>query len=129
MNLWMGEDFSIKKGDHAMEKKGKGPGKITKKVRLFLSLDPLRIIEGTVTIPSSRARLSDLLNDERAYLAIQEVKVPEGWLDFISNFVLLSKKEIKAVVELDKIFFTPPRGDAAIAADILPWNISPDSFF
>lgn len=35
-----------------MEKKGQGHGKITKKVRLFLSLEPPRVIEGKVTLPS-----------------------------------------------------------------------------
>lgn len=34
-------------------------------------------------------------------LAIQDVTVPDGWLNLISNFVLLSKKEIKAIVEVD----------------------------
>ncbi|MBM4332508.1 MAG: hypothetical protein FJ117_15045 [Deltaproteobacteria bacterium] len=82
-----------------MVKKGKAYGKITKRVKLFISLDPQRVIEGTVTLPSPNARISDLLNDERAYLAIQDVTVPEGWLD-IANFVLLSKKEIKAIVEM-----------------------------
>ena len=94
-------DLSIKKGDHIMEKKGHGDGKMTKKVRLFLSLEPPRVIEGKVTIPSPRARLSDLLNDERAYLAILDVTVPDGWIDLVSNFVLVSKKEIKAIVEVD----------------------------
>jgi hypothetical protein len=45
--------------------------------------------------------LSDLLNDERSYLAILDVTVPDGWLNLVSNFVLLSKKEIKAIVEVD----------------------------
>jgi len=84
-----------------MEKKGPGDGKMKKRVRLFLSLEPPRVIEGKVTIPSPRARLSDLLNDERAYLAIEDVTVPDGWLNLVSNFVLLSKKEIKAIVEVD----------------------------
>jgi len=97
----MKKKLPIKKGDKKMEKKGQGYGRITKKVRLFLSLEPPRVIEGTVTIPSPRARLSDLLNDERSYLAIQDVTVPDGWLNLISNFVLLSKKEIKAIVEVD----------------------------
>ena len=83
-----------------MDKKGQEYGKITKRVKLFISLEPPRVIEGTVTIPSAKARLSDLLNDERAYLAIQDVTVPDGWLDLISSFVLLSKKEIKAIVEV-----------------------------
>jgi hypothetical protein len=29
------------------------------------------------------------------------ITVPDGWLNLISNFVLLSKKEIKAIVEVD----------------------------
>ncbi len=74
--------------------------KSTKRVRLFLSLDPLRIIEGTVTVPSTRARLSDMINDERTFLSIQEAVVPAEWTHCFSQFILLNKKEIKAIVEI-----------------------------
>lgn len=74
--------------------------KSTKRVRLFLSLDPLRFIEGTVTVPSSRARLSDMINDERTFLSIQEAVVPLEWAHSFSTFILLNKKEIKALVEI-----------------------------
>jgi len=84
-----------------MNKKSKTYGKNIKRVKLFLSLEPARFLEGTVTIPSAKSRLSDLLNDDRAYLAIQDVTVPEGWFALASKFVLLNKKEIKAIVEID----------------------------
>ncbi|MGQ9693487.1 MAG: DUF6812 domain-containing protein [Thermodesulfobacteriota bacterium] len=74
--------------------------KITKKIRIYLAFDPVRVLEGIVTIPSARTRLSDLLNDEKNYLPLQGVSVPDGWLKFGTDFVLLNKKEIKAVVEL-----------------------------
>ncbi len=76
------------------------PEKSTKRVRLFLSLDPLRIIEGTVTVPNSQARLSDMINDERTFLSIQEAVVPSEWSHSFSQFVLLNKREIKAIVEI-----------------------------
>jgi hypothetical protein len=74
--------------------------KSTKRVRLFLSLDPLRVIEGTVSVPSSEARLSDMINDERTFLSIQEAVVPDEWSHCFSPFILLNKKEIKAIVEI-----------------------------
>jgi len=75
--------------------------KNTRQVRLFLSLDPLRYIEGTVTIPSSMARLSDMINDERQYLSIQNAVVPKKWSHCFSEFLLLNKREIRAIVEID----------------------------
>lgn len=74
--------------------------KITRKVRIYLAFEPIRVLEGIVTIPSARTRLSDLLNDEKSYLPLQDVSVPDGWLKFGADFVLLNKNEIKAVVEL-----------------------------
>jgi hypothetical protein len=76
-------------------------GKLTKQIRVFLSLDPLRYIEGTVTIPSSMARLSDMINDERAFLSIQDAVVPEEWARSFPEFILLNKREIRAIVEID----------------------------
>lgn len=81
--------------------KEKEEGKITKRVRIYISFEPAKIIEGTVTIPSAKTRLSDLLNDEKTFLALQNVSTPGNWLAFASNFVLLHKNEIKAMVELD----------------------------
>ena len=82
-------------------KKKEAVEKFTRQVRLFLSLDPLRYIEGTVTIPSSKARLSDMINDERTFLSIQNAVVPKEWSHCFSEFVLLSKREIRAIVEID----------------------------
>ena len=75
--------------------------KFTRQVRLFLSLDPLRYIEGTVTIPSSMARLSDMINDERQFLSIQNAVVPKEWSHCFPEFILLNKGEIRAIVEID----------------------------
>ena len=82
-----------------MEKK-EALEKFTKRIRVFLSLDPLRYIEGTVTVPSSMARLSDMINDERAFLSIQKVVVPKEWSPCFSDFILLNKREIRAIVEI-----------------------------
>ncbi|MCX5913822.1 MAG: hypothetical protein NTV04_18045 [Deltaproteobacteria bacterium] len=82
-------------------KKKEAVEKFTKQVRLFLSLDPLRYLEGTVTVPSSKARLSDMINDERTFLSIQNVVVPKEWSHCFSEFVLLNKREIRAIVEID----------------------------
>lgn len=81
-------------------KKKEAVEKFTKQVRLFLSLDPLRYLEGTVTVPSSKARLSDMINDERTFLSIQNVVVPKEWSHCFSEFVLLNKREIRAIVEI-----------------------------
>jgi hypothetical protein len=75
--------------------------KYTKQIRLFLSLDPLRYIEGTVTIPSPKARLSDMVNDERMFLSIENAVVPQEWAASFSRFLLLNKREIRAIVEID----------------------------
>jgi hypothetical protein len=64
-------------------------------------LDPLRYIEGTVTVPSSKARLSDMINDERTFLSIQNAVVPKEWSHCFSEFVLLNKREIRAIVEIE----------------------------
>lgn len=82
-------------------KKKEAVEKFTRQVRLFLSLDPLRYIEGTVTIPSSKARLSDMINDERTFLSIQNAVVPKEWSHCFSEFVLLNKREIRAIVEIE----------------------------
>lgn len=83
-----------------MSKGEKEYEKITRRVKIYLSLIPPKVIEGTITIPSSKTRLSDLLNDDKIYLPLQDVSVPEGWLNFGSNFILLNKSEIRALVEL-----------------------------
>jgi len=82
-------------------KKKEAVEKFTRQVRLFLSLDPLRYIEGTVTVPSSKARLSDMINDERTFLSIQNAVVPKEWSHCFSEFILLNKREIRAIVEID----------------------------
>ena len=82
-------------------KKKEAVEKFTRQVRLFLSLDPLRYIEGTVTIPSSKARLSDMINDERTFLSIQNAVVPKEWSHCFSEFILLNKREIRAIVEIE----------------------------
>jgi hypothetical protein len=84
----------------AMMEKKKKDRKITKRVRLFLSFDPLRTVEGTLTISSSMARLSDVVNDERPFFSIEDVVVADGWLPPLCEFVLLNKKEVKAIIEL-----------------------------
>jgi hypothetical protein len=86
--------------DLSMKKKESAP-KLTKRVRLFLSLDPLRFIEGTVTVPSPKARLSDMINDERTFLSIQNTRVPKEWSHCFSEFILLNKREIRAIVEME----------------------------
>jgi hypothetical protein len=82
-------------------KKKEAVEKFTRQVRLFLSLDPLRYLEGTVTVPSSKARLSDMINDERTFLSIQNAVVPKEWSHCFSEFVLLNKREIRAIVEIE----------------------------
>lgn len=82
-------------------KKKEAVEKFTRQVRLFLSLDPLRYIEGKVTVPSSKARLSDMINDERTFLSIQNAVVPKEWSHCFSEFVLLNKREIRAIVEIE----------------------------
>jgi len=82
-------------------KKKQSAEKLTKRVRLFLSLDPLRFIEGTVTVPSLKARLSDMVNDERTFLSIQNATVPQEWSHCFSEFILLNKTEIRAIIEME----------------------------
>ena len=75
---------------------------ITKRVRLLLSFDPPKFIEGTVTIPSPKIRLSDVINDDRAFLSIQHVSsAPDDWFHGSPNFLLLNKREIKAIIEME----------------------------
>ena len=74
--------------------------KITKRVKLFLSLDPLRTVEGTLTISSSMARLSDVVNDERPFFSVENAVASDGWLPPSSEFVMLNKNEVKAIIEL-----------------------------
>jgi hypothetical protein len=75
--------------------------KITKRVKLFLSLDPLLTVEGTISIPSANSRLSDIVNDERPFFSIQDVVAPDVWLPPSAKFVLLNKNEVKAIIEVD----------------------------
>ena len=82
------------------DKKRTSSEKFTKRVKFFISLEPVRIIEGTVTLTSSKGRLSDMVNDERTFLSVQNVAVPDGWIQLFSEFILLNKKEIKAMVEV-----------------------------
>jgi hypothetical protein len=84
----------------AMMDKNRSDKKITRRVRLFLSFDPLRTVEGTLTIPSSIARLSDVVNDERPFFSVEDAVASDGWLPPLSEFVLLNKREVKAIVEL-----------------------------
>jgi hypothetical protein len=84
----------------AMAEKRERDQKITRRVKLFLSLDPLRTVEGTITLPGSKARLSDVVNDERPFFSIEDVVASDGWLPPLSEFVLLNKKEVKAIIEL-----------------------------
>jgi hypothetical protein len=83
-----------------MIRNGASVEKITKRVKLFLSFDPLMTIEGNLTIPSTNIRLSDVVNDDRLFLSIQDVVVSEGWLPPFSKFLLLNKKEVKAIIEV-----------------------------
>lgn len=83
-----------------MMDKNKQAKKITKRVKFFLSFDPLRTIEGTLTIPSSMARLSDVVNDDRSFFSVEDAVASDGWLPVLSEFVLLNKKEVKAIIEL-----------------------------
>ena len=83
-----------------MAEKRERDQKITRRVKLFLSLDPLRTVEGTITLPGSKARLSDVVNDERPFFSIEDVVASDGWLPPLSEFVLLNKKEVKAIIEL-----------------------------
>ncbi len=63
-----------------MVKKEALPQKLTKRVKFFLLLDPIRTVEGTVSIPGRNSRLSDVVNDERPFLSVQDVVVRDGWL-------------------------------------------------
>ncbi len=84
-----------------MMKKGLPAEPVRVRVRLFLSLEPPRFIEGTVTLSSAKARLSDMMNDEKTFLAIQDVTAADIWIPSLSKFMLLNKQEIKAIAELD----------------------------
>ncbi len=84
-----------------MAKKGALLKKMTKRVKLFLSLEPLRTVEGIISIPGRNSRLSDVVNDERPFLSVEDVVVPDGWFSPSSSFMLLNKKEVKAIIEVD----------------------------
>jgi hypothetical protein len=77
--------------------------KTVKRVRLYLTLNPQGIVEGALTIPGEKARLSDVINDDRNFLALQDVLVVnvEGWPRAPLKFLLLNKREIKAIMELE----------------------------
>ncbi len=75
--------------------------KITKRIRLFFSFDPPKFIEGTITIPGPGIRLSDVVNDDRTFLSIQDVSAPDNLFHASPNFFLLNKKEIKGVIEVE----------------------------
>jgi len=83
-----------------MMKKGSSAEPTRIRARLFLSLDPPRVIEGTVTLSSAKARLSDVMNDEKIFLALQDVSASDPWIASLSKFMLLNKQEIKAITEL-----------------------------
>jgi hypothetical protein len=80
---------------------GSSDKKITKRIKLFLSFDPPKFIEGSVTIPGPTTRLSDVLNDDRVFLSIQNVSSSDNWLHSSPNFMLLNKHEIKAIIEAE----------------------------
>lgn len=84
-----------------MMDKDKQEKKLTKRVKLFLSFEPLRTVEGTLTIPSSMARLSDVVNDDRPFFSVEDAVASDGWLPPLSEFVLLNKTEVKAIIELE----------------------------
>jgi hypothetical protein len=42
-----------------------------------------------------------MINDERTFLSIQNAVVPKEWSHCFSEFVLLNKREIRAIVEID----------------------------
>jgi len=83
-----------------MLEKNKLERKITKRVKLFLSFEPLRTVEGTLTISSSMTRLSDVVNDERPFFSVENAVASDGWLPPSSEFVMLNKSEVKAIIEL-----------------------------
>jgi hypothetical protein len=83
--------------------KGDSADKRKKRVILFLSLEPPKVIEGTISLPSAKTRLSDLVNDDRPFLAVQDVTVPDGWFHPLREFMLLNKKEIKMIVEAEGV--------------------------
>lgn len=72
-----------------------------KRIKLFISWDPLRFVEGTVSIPSLTKRLSDIVNDDRPFLSVQDIMVGDGWGSQLSNFVLFNKNDIKAIIEVE----------------------------
>jgi hypothetical protein len=74
---------------------------ITKRIRLLLSFDPPKFIEGTITIPGPKIRLSDVVNDDRTFLSIQDVWDPNDWFHESPIFLLLNKWEIKAIIEVE----------------------------
>ena len=84
-----------------MAKKKALPKRITKRVKMFLLLDPVRTVEGTITIPGRNSRLSDVVNDDRPFLSLQDVVVTDGWLSPPTGFMLLNKKEVRAMVEVN----------------------------
>jgi hypothetical protein len=71
-----------------------------KRVKLFISWEPLRFVEGSISIPSSATRLSDVVNDERPFLSVQDIMVTEGWGSQLSKFVLFNKNDVKAIIEV-----------------------------
>ncbi len=87
--------------ENAMLPRGVPYRRITKRVRIFLSLNPPKFVEGTIFIPGPKARLSDVANDDRIFLSVQDVVAPEGWIPSLSKFVLLNKNEIKAMTEVE----------------------------
>jgi hypothetical protein len=77
--------------------------KITKRVRFFLSWDPLMVIEGSVSIPGSKTRLSDVMNDDRPFISIQDVVVLGSWIHQLPKFLLLNKREAKGIIEVESV--------------------------
>lgn len=84
-----------------MINKGTEVDKIKKRIKLFISWDPLRFIEGTVSIPSLTTRLSDVVNDDRPFLSVQDIMVTEAWGSQLPKFVLFNKNDIKAIIEVE----------------------------
>jgi len=72
-----------------------------KRIKLFISWDPLRFVEGIVSIPSLTTRLSDIVNDDRPFLSVQDIMVRDGWGSQLSKFVLFNKNDIKAIIEVE----------------------------
>jgi hypothetical protein len=81
--------------------KGAEVDKNKKRIKLFISWDPLSFIEGTVSLPSLKTRLSDVVNDDRPFLSVQDIMARDEWGSQLSKFVLFNKNDIKAIIEVE----------------------------